>query len=175
MRTFKSLIVGKGGIGRELARQLVPLGWPIVFSEVRNEMSYFAKEVEQADIVFVCISTKDKGEAALQYITYALAAGKYVVTAEKGALAYHFETLKPYLSKIGFTATVGGGSELLDMFSSLGAPRPKKINGFVNGTVNFLSWGLSQEMEPKDVLAAAFEKGLPEKVQRLFLKFSTLR
>ncbi len=170
MRTLRALIVGKGGIGRELAKQLTALGWSVVFSEARDRMFDFVKEVENADIVFVCIPTRDKGEAAYQYITYALAAGKCVVTAEKGALAYHFESLRPRLPRIGFTATVGGGSEPLSMFSSLGAPRPKKINGFVNGTVNFLSWCLSQGMEPEEALAAAFEKGMPEKGATTFFQ-----
>ncbi len=162
MNVLNALIVGKGRIGTALASALQARGWSTCFfASWKDNAPFFRVAASRADVVFLAISTRDDGAAASTYLLEALRAGRPVVTCEKGALANYFEDLEPYLPYIGFTATVGGGSELLSLVR-----RPLKrlvsIRGVVNGTLNFLFWQVAQGQDPYTALRAAQERGLCE-------------
>ncbi len=137
---MKSLIVGSGSVGRELHSQLNKEGFTSSFFTSKHPRDEYRQYVEWAEVVFLAIPTRDEGHIALKYTLEATEMGIPVVTCEKGALAYHFQSLSPHLSRIGYTATVGGGSGMLDLlkFSHFGF---KKIHAIINGTLNFLLSG----------------------------------
>ncbi len=162
MNVLNALIVGKGRIGTALAFALQVRGWnTCFFASQKDNVPFFSVAARCADVVFIAISTRDDGAAARTYLLEALRAGRPVVTCEKGALANYFGDLEPYLPYIGFTATVGGGSELLSLVR-----RPLKrlvsIRGVVNGTLNFLFWCVAQGRDPYAALREAQERGLCE-------------
>ena len=119
-------IIGTGGIAKCLQLRLQNIGWSVVFLVRRKTYSFNGAEharnkmaisdlLDEAnpDLVFLAISTLDRGEEAKNYIGHCARKGIPVVTCEKGALAYHAEALKPFFGLIGFTATVGGGTQLI--------------------------------------------------------------
>jgi homoserine dehydrogenase len=140
---MRAFIVGKGRIGSALGKELESRGWEVSFFTSQDDRATFLRRAMQSDIVALAIDTRDDGAIARSFLLEALRAGIPVVTCEKGALANYFEELEPYLLRIGYTATVGGGSRLLSLLR-----RPLKrlayIRGVVNGTLNFLFWSVAQ-------------------------------
>ncbi len=160
---MKALIVGPGNVGQELSKVLTNHGSEHEFFAKHNDLDSFTRSVQPVDIVFVTISTKDKGEAELSYLMRCIELGRPVVTCAKGALAWHFETLKPHLGTIGFTTTVGGGSEILPLAVGNASDPITNLRAIQNGTVNFLCWGLQGGMEDEaSVLTEAQRRKLPE-------------
>lgn len=158
---MNALITGKGQIGRALARHLSFRGDRVSFFSSKDKRSTFPGRASKSDVVFLAIPTRDTGEAALEYIRDAVHAGKPVITCEKGSLAYHFEEVRPYLKRVGYTASVGGGSRMLSLFSfpHLGL---KRMTGIVNGTLNFLFSECARGQDPYLVLTRAQKLGLCE-------------
>lgn len=128
-------LVGFGNIGREVVRQI---GQPAVAKrlglQVAPEFVVTPDGVMKADgqtasnykdlgaasaavaVVFIAIPSSDDGQAAYNYVSQVLQAGKIAVTAEKGAIANHYAELKSAsddFQRFGITATVGGGTRLL--------------------------------------------------------------
>ncbi len=159
---MKTLIVGGSGhVGQALFRRLAGLGHSVSTFGSGNARSTFTDRADQSDVVFVTIPTRDTGEIALRYLLDALRIGKPVITCEKGALAYHYRDLKPYLRNIGYTATVGGGSGMLNLFL-FPHIHLKQIIGVVNGTLNFLFSECDKGKDPYRVITAATRLGLCE-------------
>jgi homoserine dehydrogenase len=158
---LKALIIGNGQVGRAVARQLSGIVDRTSFFGSKDDPSQLKNRVLESDVIFVSISTRDTGESALSYLLEGVCSGKPVITCEKGALAYHFEMLKPHLSRIGYSATVGGASGMLSLFHY---PRTglKRVVGIVNGTLNFLSSECTLGKSPYSVLAEALRLGLCE-------------
>ncbi|MFA6050526.1 MAG: hypothetical protein WC761_05005 [Candidatus Paceibacterota bacterium] len=164
----KAIVIGSGSVGSELCAQLKSLGWEIIAIVKSREIVSNEGEIIEtdwqsltADVVFVSIPT-DGGEKALQYIEHFLKRNIPVVTCEKGALAYHFDTLKPYIKNLGFNATVGGGTQ---MISYLKGRVPEKIDslcGVLNGTLNFIFSKLGEGKTSSEVLKEILEKKYAE-------------
>ncbi len=139
----KILIVGAGGIGQHLFDRLKSQGFHGWMTTQRDRQVFKRSwlKTKKPDAVFVAISTPDwdKGRAAEYYILSCVEAGIPVITCEKGALAYHADVLKPHLGKIGFSATVGGGTRMLKYVQGKHlANRQVKISAVINGTLNFI-------------------------------------
>jgi homoserine dehydrogenase len=133
----RALIVGKGLIGKELQKQLEGIGVTSTFFTSKNPRHTFSEKAQQADVVFIAISTKDRGQIALAYIIEAIALKRPVVTCEKGALAYNFQALRDSLPKIGFNAAIGGGCGMLDMLRGK-TDKVVLLHAVLNGTLNHL-------------------------------------
>ena len=134
-------IIGAGGIAKHLATRLKSQEINVCFSLTRDRSEQLSQllESEKPQAVFLTISTLDKGEAALNYIQTCIKARVPVITCEKGALAYHAKILKPHLNKIGFSATVGGGTRMLKFVIDRHLEnRQVEINAVINGTLNFI-------------------------------------
>ncbi len=162
---MKALIVGNGKVGRTLADLLrtSPIGdWQVEAFVGRKADDAFVKAVANVDVVFIAIPTKDQGETALDYILKARAADKPVVTCEKGSLAYHYSVLKPHLSKIGFTSTVGGGSGMLRLLTGPKVGKTEAIYGIVNATINYLLWRIQSTKDIGAAIEEAMALGLPD-------------
>jgi homoserine dehydrogenase len=158
------LIVGNGQMGQAVARVGSFRGHKSSFFTSRDERSQFLARAAENDVVCIAISTHDTGEAALGYILDAMRAGKPVALCEKGSLAYHFDEIRPYLGRIGYTAAAGGASGMLSLFSfpHLGLER---IIGIVNGSLNFEFSECARNKDPYQVYSYIQRLGLcePEK------------
>ncbi len=136
---MKALIVGPGRVGQALQKLLLERGDDVLL--LANQKQKIDKpewkQGETAEIVFLCLSTKDDGQAALFYIESAIALGKPIVTCEKGALANYWSRLRPELQSIGYRATVGGGSHLLSVLNNP-LPPIKSVVGVINATLDFV-------------------------------------
>jgi homoserine dehydrogenase len=159
---MKILIVGKGAVGTALSQSASMIGWQYRFFSGRSPDRSFVREAESADVVAIAISTKDKGEIELGFIMICLELGIPVVTCAKGALAWHFEKLKPHLQKIGHSTTVGGASGMLALAESPGRWLMTQADGIVNGTLNFLCWAAGKGIDPYAALAYARKHQLCE-------------
>ena len=97
----------------------------------------------------------------------ALHRGAHVVTANKAALASHFDALhacaKAGGATLSYAAAVGGGTPILETLERLvddGAV--VEIEGVLNGTANFLLDRLSEGWAFEDAVAKAQELGFAE-------------
>jgi homoserine dehydrogenase len=99
------------------------------------------------DVTFVALPSS-KGELAYQYISYILDMGKIAITAEKGALADHFDALKrksDNFARFGVNATIGGGTRLTEI-TRIFCKDKENINQLhfaLNGTLTYImsNWG----------------------------------
>jgi len=140
-KTKKVVIVGAGKIGKHLAGRLEALGFEChLFTRKIKDFKFFEQFLDQVDplAVFLTISTKDKGETALGYIQSCIICSVPVITCEKGALAYHFKDLQSDMGWIGYSATVGGGTKLLEYIQGrFWDDQNVEIYAVLNGSLNF--------------------------------------
>lgn len=156
-------IVGAGNIAFHLKVRLEHMGHEVLFmirsasyicgekEHPRNDLTLgemFEKmmiPVPQA--VFIAIPTINEyhalgnfGKAALGYILDCMKLGIPVITCEKGAFAYYYRDLLPSIDKIGFTATVGGGTQMLKYLRDrrVDTQNDVRIDAVLNGTLNFI-------------------------------------
>ena len=141
--------IGRGNIGSELYKRLnqkVESTWimdskNIYIHEKEIEKScQFEEYLKKSQIIFIAIPTLDKGQTALKYIEKSLENNIPVVTCEKGALSNYFYNLEDFIKeeKIGYSATVGGGSRLLNYLEERAGPQIEEIHAVVNGTLNYI-------------------------------------
>ena len=146
--TPRVAVIGLGGIGTALVKRITDeKHWDIAFAGSRstyprshNPVDDILSELKQADpdLTFLCMSSQDKGKAALAYTTACVRVGKKVVTCEKGMLAnFAEECVEEMLPFIGYSAAVGGGTHMLPY---LQARRPNShsmyIEAVINGSLN---------------------------------------
>ena len=170
--TIKVGIIGTGRIGTELLKRGTEKGWEIItatasgvyagegekIGELDNWFEYFRK----LDIICLCIPTLDDGEIAFRYIKPLVENGKPVVTCEKGSLGNYFPELKPWIDKIGYSATVGGGTRLLHWLKERLTPGIKEIHLIINGTLNYIFDGLSRGRTLDEMVEEAKRLGYAE-------------
>ncbi|XOB42053.1 MAG: hypothetical protein ACKKMS_01620 [Candidatus Nealsonbacteria bacterium] len=166
-------LIGYGRIGQEVKKRVLQKGWavPVIaitsgiydsgekkIDELNNWLKYF----EKVDIAVLCISTLDDGNIAYNYIKNLVEKGIPVVSSEKGALGNYFPELKPWISKIGYSATVGGGTRLLHWLKDRLTPGIKEIHLVINGTLNYIFDGLSRGKALDEVVEEAKKLGYAE-------------
>ncbi|HVN55194.1 MAG TPA: homoserine dehydrogenase [Anaerolineaceae bacterium] len=121
-----------------------------------------------ADVVVELSYTDLKtGEPALTHLRRAIAAGKHVVTSNKGPIALRYPELKTLARehgvKIGIEGTVMSGTPVLRLAEELLAPAGiTRIQGIINGTTNYILTQMESGMSYTDALAEAQEKGYAE-------------
>lgn len=148
-------IIGDGGIAKHLRVRLENSGYKIVFVLRRKTYIFNTRACERnerslqqllqelpdlkIDVMFLAISTLDTGEAARDYILECVEAGIPVITCEKGALAYHAQTLSKHLGAVRCSAAVGGGTQMVRYLRSRNPNQGlTDIYAVVNGTLNFV-------------------------------------
>ncbi len=142
-------IIGFGNIGKKLYEKLLENGWQVSFIVTRDHVfsvpgvsidrsDNWVKYCHDVDVVFLAISTLDDGEAALHYIKAITERGISVVTCEKGALSNYFGELSPVLHRIGYSATVGGGSGLIHFLKGRFFSGICEVHAIVNSTMNYI-------------------------------------
>jgi len=96
----------------------------------------------------------------------ALAAGVHVVTANKAAVAKHFETLHDAARRGGahfaYAAAVGGGAPMIETVRRLQPVGVAALEGVMNGTANFILSKLGEGEAFEDALADAQRLGFAE-------------
>ena len=107
------------------------------------------------------------GEPALTYIRQALAAGKHVVTTNKGPIALCFPELSALAAEhqvqIGYEGTVMSGTPTIALGRKLlAAARIQRIQGILNGTTNFILTRMEGGGSYADALAEAQALGYAE-------------
>ena len=140
-KTKKVVIVGAGKIGKHLAGRLEALGFVVYFFTRKDgDLKKFEQFLDQIKpmAVFITISTKDKGEAALGFIQTCIICSIPVITCEKGALSYHFQVLQVNLSWLGYSAAVGGGTKILEYLQGrFWDDQNVEIYAVLNSSLNF--------------------------------------
>jgi homoserine dehydrogenase len=107
------------------------------------------------DVIVVCFGGIDE---AHELITAALRAGKYVVTANKAAVASHAGSLLPHTRspdrRLWCSAAVGGSLPVLEILGRLNTP-VQEIRGIVNGTCGVVldAWSVGGTKEAAVALA----------------------
>jgi len=121
------------------------------------------------DIVIEATPTNiENGEPGLSNIRAALAAGKHVVTSNKGPLALRFTELKEAAEDNGvhlrYEATVGGAVPIFNLVhEALAGNTVIGIEGILNGTCNYILTRMAEERMPYElVLKEAQELGIAE-------------
>lgn len=170
------MLIGMGNIGKELQRRLVSTKLNHFFPlySVKNDGLYsylgtkvgekeeYANYIDKIDAVCLAIPTADDGKIALDYITTVLKSGKPVVTCEKGALSNFFEELEPNLKMIGHSASVGGGTRLLQYTKQRMNSEVEQIHAIINGTLNYVFEEVSRGRSLGEVVLEAKKLGYAE-------------
>ncbi len=106
--------------------------------------------------------TVDDGSTAFKYIKSFVQKNIPIVTCEKGALSNYFTSLERYLGKIGYSATVGGGSRMLPYAQERMNPAVTEVHAVVNGTLNYIFDGVSNGRSLDEVVEEAKRLGYAE-------------
>lgn len=180
MKNIHCGIIGKGTIGSEIYKRTMDKGWNVDFiasskgiyddfsmkkkiSEL-SDIKEHIKKISKIDVIFLCIPTFDDGKTAFKYIKNSMDCRIPVVTCEKGALSNYY----PYLSssinngKIGYSATVGGGSRILPYLKQRVSGHIMEIHAVLNGTLNYIFDGLSKEKSMGVIVDEAQKLGFAE-------------
>ncbi|TAN58183.1 hypothetical protein EPN15_01820 [Patescibacteria group bacterium] len=145
-------IIGFGNIGKNIYEKVKEKGWKVefvinskgVFPEKfsgipeKESLDSFFRHGRYVDLVFLAIPTLDDGKIAKNYIDLFIKNGIPVVTCEKGALSNYFIKLKPHLSRVGFSATVGGGSGMIQFLQQRFSSGTREVHTVLNGTLNYI-------------------------------------
>ncbi|MES3005449.1 MAG: hypothetical protein V4664_00720 [Patescibacteria group bacterium] len=169
----KAIIFGMGNIGavlmKRLAEENIDVKYVVnsrgIFDTKFNKVAEKDKWKEismDVDIVFECIPTDNDGNCALEYAMYFLSRGNLVITCEKASVAYHWDILKKYRSLFKYTASVGGGTQMLKEISLYKPKDILEIKAVVNGTLNYISWAINSGQKVEDVVREVLEKGYAE-------------
>lgn len=136
---------------------------------LHEEHSDFTGQLEQAlgdrpDLVVELIGGADY---AAEIMHSALRSGTHVVTANKAAIAKHYDALHACAEVGGvsltYSAAVGGGTPVLEMLERLGKDAEiKVIEGVMNGTANFLLSRLAEGWPLDEAVKKAQELGFAE-------------
>ncbi len=106
----------------------------------------------------------NKGRRSLEILRHLADLGIPVVTAEKGALSQYYEEIeKQGLYKhLGSDATVGGRTGMLDWIAGQINSRTSQIHVVINGTLNYILDGISNQRTPGQVIDEAVLLGYAE-------------
>lgn len=166
-------IIGGGTIGRELYRRAQQFAWDIRFvlkkdgfyrnlTEKIDNLKAYRGYAKNLDVAFCAIPTTDNGKTAFDYLSFFLSHGIPVVTCEKGALANYFFGLRKFLNRVGYNATVGGGTRMLPYVKEMVGPTTTAVHVVINGTLNFVMNELSRGRSFEDAVSAARKLGYAE-------------
>ena len=114
------------------------------------------------DVVVICFGGTT---LACSIMAAALERGKFVVTANKAAVALHGESLRPYVRsanrRLWYSAAVGGALPALETLERLRAP-VREIRGIVNSTCEVILQAQAQGKSRAEAVAVAQSHGLTE-------------
>ncbi|WP_262984857.1 homoserine dehydrogenase [Sphingomonas daechungensis] len=148
--------------------ELFQVGPVLVRTPVQhNENVVFTQSLDDAlaDDPDVVIELVGGTELAADAIHSALARGAQVVTANKAALARHWDSLHACAARHGgglrFSAAVGGGAPIIETLRRI-TGGVVSVEGVMNGTCNYLLSRLAEGWTFEDALRAAQRLGFAE-------------
>ena len=169
------MLIGAGGIGSVLHSRLKELHYEVPYV-VRSSGIYpnlsleskisvreeYPKYLINVDAVCITAPPLDDGLVAYHIMKKILENRMPVVTCEKGALANFFQELEGNLDRIGYSATVGGNSGILQYAKERMNPKVEGIHAIINGTLNYILDELSQGKDLGKVVEEAKRLGYAE-------------
>ena len=166
-------LVGLGNVGKELHRRLKLKNHDVyftvnnhgVYDRLGNKMDEkdgYLNCSKQVDVICLAIPTLDDGKTAFDYMNHAFNNGKLVVTCEKGALSNYFKDLENNMGHLGYSATVGGGTRLLQYGQQRMNSEVVEIHAIINGTLNFVFDQVSKGRSLGEVIREAKKLGYAE-------------
>ena len=122
-------------------------GLPLEIQKIA--VTEFENLVEDPEIQII-VEAINGPEPAATYICHALEKGKHVVSANKAALAGHWERIQKAAEnspgELFYEASVCGGIPLIQVINTLRhSDRILRIEGIVNGTSNYILTAMSDE------------------------------
>src|SRR5262249_10325670 len=130
------------------AAELVAQGWPRAYSGApvalpHSDVLHFIRETPADVLLELTPLNPQSGQPAIDYICAALEAGRHVVTANKGPIAYAYHRLLTLAKGQGvalrFESTVLDGMPLFGMVEAgLPATAISGFRGLLNSTTNFV-------------------------------------
>lgn len=173
-------IIGIGNIGSEVYKRVQRLGWKVTFilrddgvyknpDEKIDILDNFKKYTGGVDLVFLAIPTLDDGKIAADYITFFMEKDIFIVTCEKGALSNYFSELEQWKNKIGYSATVGGGTQILRYLEGRIGPETQEIHAVINGTLNYIFDEIARGRNLSEVISEAQKLGYAEPGSETYL------
>lgn len=167
-----AILFGFGNIGKELANQIpkekINLKYIVntkgIFDSSlikQGDLEDWKKIADDVQIVFITIPTTGDGGCAFEYEKYFLEKNVPVITCEKASIANNFEFLKQYKNIFRFTASVGGGTRMLQKIADY-KKEILEIKGVVNGTLNFIGDSLKNGKSQDEIVKEVLEKGFAE-------------
>jgi len=176
MKSVSVGIIGRGNIGSELYTRILSKKWNVKWTMGTNgfykgmtnhkieKIENYSSQIKGLDLIFLAIPTLDDGKTAFSYIKSSLDAGVPIVTCEKGALSNYYSELEEAIKnkKIGYSATVGGGSRLLRYLEERIGSQVEEIHVVINGTLNYIFEGLSRGRSLVEVVEETKKLGYAE-------------
>ncbi len=175
MGNRKALLIGYGNIGKAVEERLGQIDAQLSGIIRSDGLLLNPKTLEptsqdknawkdqKPDIVFVSMPSTETGKEAFAYIDHFASKGVPVVTAEKGAMANKFHELKPYLdTTLGVSATVGGGTRMMQVLKERINRQVNQVHLVLNGTLNFILDGVSRGQSFGQVVEQAQSLGYAE-------------
>jgi len=170
-------IIGAGNIGSELYKKLQEKKWNVnyiidiggVYKDITkkekiDELINYRKYIPGLDMLFLSIDTADDGKIARDFIISSAEVNVPIVTSEKGASSNYFSELEHLIKsgKLGYSATVGGGSRLLKYLEERRGSQITEIHAVVNGTLNYIFDQVSRGRSLGEVIEETKKLGYAE-------------
>ena len=115
----------------------------LTLEKIANVLDPYCKRDEaekpgpKAEVMFLAIPSRGKGEEEMLYIQYAHSRGMYVITFAKAAFAYQYGKIFPCRGQIGANAVVGGRTLILPWLRAHNfRGKPITLHGIVNTSLN---------------------------------------
>lgn len=162
--------VDPGGLNLEAALQLVEAGKKLDALHQGDALGNVFAFLESCPADLVMESTwldPRTGQPATDYVRAALRAGRHVVTANKGPVAYAYRELSQLARQKGcgffFESTVMDGAPILLLGrEALLATEIRRIRGVLNSTTNFVLTRIEAGTSFDEAVAAAQQIGIAE-------------
>ena len=173
---LRVVLLGCGVVGRGVYEilQRYPRAFDIAHVVVRDVDEHFDVPERTSDVRVAAINSIDiiveciGGTMAFPAIEAALAAGKFVVTANKALVAAHWKELSPYVHamdrQLWYSAAVGGALPALETLRALTVSKKSivEVRGIINGTCGVVLDARAQGKTRCEAIALAKEQGLSE-------------
>lgn len=167
-----AILFGYGNIGKALATEIpkekINIKYIVNSRGVFNsslvkqgDLADWKMFVDDVQIVFITIPTTSDGNIAFEYEKFFLEKNIPVITCEKASIANHFEELKKYKDIFRYTASVGGGTQMLRKILEY-EKEILEVKAVINGTLNFIGSSLKKGASKEEIVKEVLERGFAE-------------
>ncbi len=158
---MKIILIGYGNVGKELERVIKEHSLSVENIVRSDGISNFENLVDEDTVVFISTPSKGTGELSANYYLSSLQKGATVITCEKAFPANHWEVVTKYPKQIKYSATVGGGSGILNALRGYQG-EIKEIQAVINGTLNYIGNRSAEGISEEEIYKEVIDKGFAE-------------